>query len=97
MELGFEPRSLLTTKPKLLPLLSTPCFLWEQVVKILRHRKGAGGLGKEPRSRVRAAGVACSCLPHGPGVLPQQSAVAFTFMLQGWPRAHWRVMTSLWY
>lgn len=96
LELGSEPRSLLTTKPVLVPLLYAPGFLWEQVVKILSHRSGQSREG--PRSRVRAA-VAGSLLslPLARECFHSRMVLAFKFMLQGWPRAHWRVMTSLWY
>lgn len=83
LELGFEPRSLLTTKPMFSLYCIPLCFLWKQVVKILSHRKGVGSLGKAHRSRVSAAVVGSLLSPplarecfHSRMVL-----VAFKFML----------------
>lgn len=76
LELGFEPRSLVTTKPLFSRYRIPLCLLWKQAVKILSHRKGVGSLGKAHSSRVSAA-VVGSLLspPAGPGVLPQQNGV----------------------
>lgn len=72
LDLGFEPRSLLTIRPMFSLYCIALCFLWKQVVKVLSHRKGAGSLGKAHRSRVSALWQVPS-VPRWP--VPQQSGV----------------------